>query len=149
MTRKKSKNITSCPEWSSQVQGLIDLPESDDVKSIWVKHTETCSECRSVLRLERHLGLLILQMKDPGPARTSAKVLRKIRSKRIDELSFQWKPLGLGFAGSIAGIFLGFWMFGAIDSMAMPENNAANFEQIISDFANGVDPLVSIIDIEE
>jgi len=143
MTHRRNNITAGCPEWVDQVPALLELPEDDEVRMAWEQHTANCTSCRAVLYNEIRLRAQLEKLPDPGPARIANRVMHRIRGKERSYIPFRPRDLGWGLAGSLAGVLLGVWLAGAINTMPVQANPLSGYEQILSELTEGIDPLMS------
>ena len=63
---------------------------------------------------DQEIDRAINDLPDPGPARIAASVMHRVRQREAGRIRVRVREIGWGLAGSLVGVFLGFWIAGAV-----------------------------------
>jgi hypothetical protein len=145
--KKRRSILPGCAEWSDQIQSLLELPEGDEVRGVWERHAGECSSCREMLEGEVELRGQMERMEYPGHAYIASKVMNRIRKKGAGASMFRPRDLVYGLAASIVGVIIGFQIIDISEAQATQLSPTATFEQIITNFDEGIDPFMSELNL--
>ena len=150
MTNIPKQFFSGCPEWRDQIPALIELPHGDDVRAVWENHAANCPACLKVLNEDLQFQRMFLNSPQPGRAHVANSVLEKIRQPGKHPF-FRPIDIGLGLAGTIAGVVLGFQLSTATLTPETISSLLSDYEEVFVALENSANPdwASSIISSEE
>lgn len=107
MKQKQNDISRGCKEYRPQIQRLVELGADDPERILWERHSADCPECSKVLSDEMNLREDFASLEDPGPAYISSRVLSRIKRAEVQPIRIRIRDIGLGLAGTLAGVVLG------------------------------------------
>lgn len=150
MAQQKENISLGCEEWCSQIPMLLDLPEDDEVRTVWERHGDDCPLCRSILEDEARIKRMFAGLPDPGPAFIAGRIMSTVRGRNSNRIPFRTRDIGWGLAGGLAGVVLGVWLASVTAIQPAKIDPATYFEMTLSDMSDEMDDLfVEVVDAVE